>query len=46
MRGAERCEYSEGGLGVLGLGQVSATMNGNAGTNFGRTVLLRAYLNW
>jgi hypothetical protein len=27
-------------------GQVSATMNGNAGTNFGRAVLLRAYLNW
>ena len=27
-------------------GQVSSTMNGNAGSNFGRSVLLRAYLNW
>jgi hypothetical protein len=27
-------------------GQVSSTYNGNAGSNYGRSVLLRAYLNW
>lgn len=27
-------------------GQISSTMNGNAGANYGRSVLLRAYLHW
>lgn len=27
-------------------GQVSSTMNGNAGSNYGRSVLLRAYVSW
>jgi hypothetical protein len=27
-------------------GQVSSTMNGNAGSNFGRSVLLRAFMSW
>lgn len=27
-------------------GQVSSTWNGNAGGNFGRSVLLRGYINW
>lgn len=31
---------------AMTFGQVSSVYTGNAGSNFGRSVLLRAYLNW